>query len=217
MAEEEIRSLPRIGEPAPDFEAPTSRGPVKLSDYNGKWLMLFSHPADFTPVCTTEISAFARRYGEFQARGVELLGLSVDSVHSHIAWTRDMAEMGAPVPFPIIADLDMSVARRYGMIHPNESATATVRAVFFIDPKGIVRAILYYPMSLGRSVDELLRVIDGLQTADRLGVSTPADWRPGSEVIVPAPKSAAEVETPEEARAKGYTYHTWYLRTKPQG
>jgi peroxiredoxin (alkyl hydroperoxide reductase subunit C) len=215
MADEEIRTLPRIGDPAPDFEAPTSRGVVKLSDYHGKWLMLFSHPADFTPVCTTEISAFARRYDEFQTRGVELLGLSVDSVQSHIAWTRDMAQLGTPIPFPIIADLDMSVSKRYGMLHPSESATQTVRTVFFIDPKGIVRALLYYPMSLGRSVDELLRVIDGLQTADRLGVSTPADWRPGQEVVVPAPKTAAEVETPEEARAKGLNYHTWYLRTKP--
>jgi len=216
MAEED-RSLPRIGEHAPDFEQKSTHGMKKLSDYEGKWLMLFSHPADFTPVCTTEISGFARRYGEFQARGVELLGISVDSVQSHIAWTHDMAEMGVPIPFPILADLDMGVARRYGMIHAGESATATVRTVFFIDPKGIVRAILYYPMSLGRSVDELLRVFDGLQTADRLGVSTPVDWKPGDDVVVPPPQSLGDVETPEQAKAKGYTYHTWYLRTKPQG
>ena len=217
MADPEVRSLPRLGESAPDFEAATSRGPVRLADYRGKWLMLFSHPADFTPVCTTEISTFARRHGEFQARGVELLGLSVDSVQSHIAWTHDMARMGTPIPFPIIADLDMSISHRYGMLHPGESSTATVRTVFFIDPKAVVRAILYYPMSLGRSVDELLRVFDGLQTADRLGVSTPVDWHTGDDVVLPAPKSAAEIETREEAEAKGYTYHTWYLRTKPEG
>jgi peroxiredoxin 2/4 len=217
MSDEQVKTLPRIGEAAPDFEAASSRGPVKLADYNGKWLMLFSHPADFTPVCTTEISTFARRYGEFQARGVELLGISVDSVQSHIAWTHDMAQLGTPIPFPIVADLDMAVSRRYGMLHPGESVTATVRAVFFIDPKGVVRALLYYPMSLGRSVDELLRVFDGLQTADRLGVSTPVDWKPGDDVVIPPPKSVSEIETAEEAKAKGYTYHTWYLRTKPQG
>ncbi len=216
MPDSEFTTLPRIGDPAPDFEAVTSRGPVRLADYAGKWLMLFSHPADFTPVCTTEISAFARRHGDFQARGVELLGISVDSVPSHIAWTQDMARLGTPIPFPIIADLDMSISRRYGMLHPGESATATVRAVFFIDPKGIVRAMLYYPMSLGRNVDELLRVFDGLQTADRLGVSTPVDWRPGDQVVVPAPKSASEIESEAEAQAKGYTFHTWYLRTRPE-
>jgi peroxiredoxin (alkyl hydroperoxide reductase subunit C) len=212
--EEEARSLPRIGEAAPDFEAKSTHGAIKLADYNGKWLMLFSHPADFTPVCTTEISAFARRYNEFQARGVELLGISVDSVQSHIAWTHDMAQLGTPIPFPILADLDMSVSRKFGMIHPGESTTQTVRTVFFIDPKGIIRAILYYPMSLGRSVDELLRVFDGLQTADRLGVSTPVDWHPGDEVVVPAPQSVNDVETPDQAKAKGYNFKTWYLRTK---
>lgn len=215
--DEEKRTLPRIGEAAPAFESKSTHGVIKLGDYHGKWLMLFSHPADFTPVCTTEISAFARRHGEFQARGVELLGISVDSVQSHIAWTRDMAQLGQAIPFPILADLDMSVSRQFGMLHPGESTTQTVRAVFFIDPKGIIRAMLYYPMSLGRSVDELLRVFDGLQTADRLGVSTPVDWHPGDDVVVPAPQSVGDIETADQARAKGYDYKTWYLRTKPQG
>lgn len=211
---ERVPRLPRIGEPAPDFEAVTTHGIKRLSDYRGKWLMLFSHPADFTPVCTTELMEFARRYGEFQARGVELLGLSVDSVSAHLAWTRDMAEMGTPIPYPIIADLDMKIARLYGMIHPGESSTVTVRAVFFIDDRGTIRALLYYPLSLGRSVDELLRVFDALKTADQYACSTPVDWTPGKPVVVPAPSTQDKMETPEEAQSKGYDYRRWYLRLK---
>lgn len=206
--------LPRIGEPAPEFEAVTTQGIKRLSDYRGKWLMLFSHPADFTPVCTTELMAFARRYGEFQERGVELLGLSVDSVSSHLAWTRDMAEMGTPIPYPIIADLDMKVATKYGMIHPGESATVTVRTVFFIDDKGTIRALLYYPLSLGRNVDELLRVFDALRTADQNHVSTPVDWTPGQPVVVPAPTTQDKLETREEAESQGLDFRRWYLRLK---
>ncbi|MBX5464630.1 MAG: peroxiredoxin [Clostridia bacterium] len=208
-------ALPRIGEPAPDFEAPSTHGVVRLSDYRGKWVMLFSHPADFTPVCTTEISAFAARHDEFQRRNVQLIGLSVDSVPSHLSWTRDMAEIfGHPVPFPIIADLDMHVARLYGMIHPGESQTATVRAVFFIDDQGIVRALIYYPLSLGRNVDELLRVFDALQTTARTGYSTPVDWRPGDPVVVPAPGRADQIQSKEEAERQGLVYKQWYLRLK---
>lgn len=206
--------LPRIGEPAPDFEAQTTHGVKRLSDYRGKWLMLFSHPADFTPVCTTELMAFARRYGEFQERGVELLGLSVDSVSSHLAWTRDMAEMGTAIPYPIIADLDMKVATRYGMIHPGESATVTVRTVFFVDDKGTIRALLYYPLSLGRNVDELLRVFDALKTADQNRVSTPVDWTPGQSVVVPAPTTQDKLETKEQAEGQGLEFRRWYLRLK---
>ncbi|MBX5466930.1 MAG: peroxiredoxin [Firmicutes bacterium] len=208
-------SLPRIGQPAPDFEAKSTFGPIGLSQYRGKWVMLFSHPADFTPVCTTEITEFARRYNEFEQRGVQLLGLSVDSVPAHLAWTRDIAQrLGRPVPFPIIADLDMKVSQLYGMIHPGESETATVRAVFFIDPEGIIRALLYYPLSLGRSVDELLRVIDGLQTAAKHQVATPVDWTPGQPVVVPAPATAGEILEAEEAKARGLQYETWYLRRR---
>lgn len=212
--EGEVRSLPRIGDPAPDFRAETTQGIKSLSDYRGRWVMLFSHPADFTPVCTTELMAFAKRYEEFKKRGVELLGLSIDSIPSHLAWIRDMEAMGTPIPYPIIADLHMKVAGLYGMIHPGASATATVRSVFFIDDKGIIRALIYYPMSLGRNVDELLRVIDGLQTADRLSCSTPVDWRAGEPVVVPPPREASLLETPEQARAKGLDYKTWYLRYK---
>ncbi|MDI3318131.1 MAG: peroxiredoxin [Bacillota bacterium] len=210
-----VAALPRIGEPAPDFEAASTRGTIRLSDYRGKWVMLFSHPADFTPVCTTEISAFAARHHEFERRNVQLIGLSVDGVPAHLSWTRDMEEaFGHPIPFPIIADLDMKVSRLYGMIHPGESTTATVRAVFFIDDQGIIRALLYYPMSLGRSVDELLRVFDGLQTSAKYGVSTPVDWQPGKEVVVPAPATADKIQSKEEAEREGLIYKRWYLRLK---
>jgi peroxiredoxin (alkyl hydroperoxide reductase subunit C) len=207
-----VGRIPLLGEPAPDFEANTTHGIRRLSDYRGKWLMFFSHPGDFTPVCTTELMELARRYGEFQERGVELLGLSVDSVPAHLAWTQDMAAMGQPIPYPIVADVDLKISRLYGMVHPGQSATATVRAVFFIDDRGIVRTLLYYPMSLGRNVDELLRIVDGLKIADRLSCSTPVNWRPGQPVVVPPPASQQAVESPEDARAKGYDYRRWYLR-----
>jgi peroxiredoxin (alkyl hydroperoxide reductase subunit C) len=211
----ETPSLPRIGDTAPDFEQETSKGPIRLSQYRGHWVMLFSHPADFTPVCSTEIMEFARRYPEFQTRNVELIGLSVDSVPSHIAWTRSLQEqLGQPIPFPIIADLDTKVARLYGMIHPNDSGTATVRAVFFIDEAGTIRALLYYPLSTGRSVDELLRVFDSLQTTAKLGLATPVDWTPGNPVVVPAPKTADQVQNKEEAEREGLVYRDWYLRMK---
>ena len=207
--------LPRIGEAAPDFEANSTQGPIKLSQFRGKWVMLFSHPADFTPVCTTEIAAFARRNDEFVKRGVQLIGLSVDGVPSHIAWTRDIANIaGQPVPFPIIADLDMKVSNLFGMLHPGESNTATVRSVFFIDDKGITRALIYYPLSTGRNVDELLRVFDSLQTTSRHSVSTPVDWLPGQPVVVPAPATAEAVLDREQAEAQGLTFRTWYLRMK---
>jgi len=187
-------SIPKIGDPAPDFEAMTTHGPMKLSDLRGQWVVLFSHPADFTPVCTTEFVAFARRHDEFERRKAKLVGLSIDSIHAHLAWVRNIEEkMGVKIPFPVIADLDMKVAQKYGMIHPGEGATATVRAVFFIDPQGIVRALIYYPMTNGRSIDEILRLLDALQTSDAHGVATPANWCPGEKVIVPPPKTEAEV------------------------
>ncbi len=212
----QARSLPRLNEPAPDFEATTTQGTLKLSDLRGKWVVLFSHPADFTPVCSTEFMAFAQNYGEFEKRNAVLIGLSVDSVYSHIAWMRNIEEhSGIKIPFPVIADLDMKVAQLFGMIHPGAAATATVRTVFFIDDKGIVRAMIYYPMSCGRNMDEILRVLDALQTADANSVATPANWRPGDPVVVPAPatKDAADKRMQEE----GLDRFDWYLSKKPLG
>lgn len=204
--------LPRLGEPAPAFDAPTTHGRRRLSDYEGRWLILFSHPADFTPVCTTEFIAFAEIAGALKTRGVELLGLSIDSTYSHIAWVRTIEEkFGVEVPFPIIADLDTKVATAYGMIMPGESTTATSRAVFVIDPAGVTRAMIYYPMTIGRNMDEILRLIDALQVTDEHGVATPANWRPGERVIVPPPK------TVDDARARvaaGYDCTDWFFCKK---
>jgi peroxiredoxin (alkyl hydroperoxide reductase subunit C) len=201
-----------IGMPAPDFEAVTTHGKIKLSQYKGKWVMLFSHPADFTPVCTTEFIAFAERFEEFKKRGVEIIGLSIDSVYSHIAWVRSIEEkMGVRIPFPVIADLDMRVAKAFNMVHPAMSETSAVRAVFFIDPKQVIRAMVYYPQSTGRNVDELLRVIDSLQLVDRERIATPANWRPGEPVIVPPPNTQ---EDAEGRLKKGYDCKDWYLCKK---
>ncbi len=205
-------SLPRLGEKAPDFDTVTTHGKIKLDDYKGSWLILFSHPADFTPVCTTEFIAFAKIYPELQKRGVELLGLSVDSISSHIAWVRNIEEKtGVKIPFPIIADLSKEVALAYGMVHPGQSRTETVRCVFIIDPKQIIRTILYYPLSTGRNMQEILRIIDALQTTDANGVATPANWKPGDKVIVPAP---ATQEGAEERVTQGYECVDWYLCLK---
>ncbi|HET9088061.1 MAG TPA: peroxiredoxin [Acidobacteriaceae bacterium] len=209
--------MPRIMDDAPDFEAKTTHGTVRLSDYTtkGKWVMLFSHPADFTPVCSTEFLAFARRNQEFEKRNVQLIGLSIDSLFSHIAWARDIEQRsGVSITFPVIADLDQKVARLYGMVHEAVSDTATVRAVFLIDPKRKIRAILYYPMQLGRNVDELLRMFDGLQTADLNSVSTPADWKPGDPVIVPAPATLEAARKRANGEDQGLHVEAWYLSTK---
>jgi len=187
-----VAGLPRLNERAPEFKAPTTDGVKSLDDYKGKWLVLFSHPADFTPVCTTEFMAFAKMAPEFNKRNCELLGLSIDSHHSHIAWMRNIKEkFGVEIPFPIIADLKMEVARAYGMIHPGAADTSAVRATFIIDPNGILRAMVYYPMSNGRSIPEFLRLLDALQTSDENGVATPEGWQPGDRVIVP-PSATAE-------------------------
>jgi peroxiredoxin (alkyl hydroperoxide reductase subunit C) len=211
-AKEQTRPMPRIGELAPAFEAATTQGALKLEDFKGSWLILFSHPADFTPVCTTEFMAFAKIYPELQKRGVELLGLSVDSVSSHIAWVRNVEEKaGVKIPFPIVADLNKEVSLAYGMIHPGDSKTETVRCVFIIDPNQKVRTILYYPLSTGRNMDEIVRIIDALQTVDKHGVATPADWRPGDEVVVPPPNTQ---EMAEERLKQGYKCVDWYLCKK---
>lgn len=207
-----VAPMPRINQAAPGFEAPTTHGPRKLEDYKGKWLVLFSHPADFTPVCTTEFIGFAERCKDFAALNVELLGLSIDSNFSHIAWVRNIKEkFGVDIPFPIIADLSMKVASAYGMIHPGASDTAAVRATFVIDDKGILRAMVYYPMTNGRSVDEILRLVTALKTSDENGVATPEGWNPGEKVIVPPPSTNDEAA----ARAdEGYEYTDWYFCKK---
>jgi len=205
--------MPRIGDLAPDFEADTTHGKKKLSkDYKGKWVILFSHPADFTPVCTTEFVAFAEIYPELQKRNVDLIGLSIDSNYSHIAWVRRIKEkLGVDIPFPIIADLKMEVANKFGMIHPGESTTAAVRAVFIIDPERVIRAIIYYPLNAGRNMQEILRLLDALQTADKHKVSLPANWKPGEKVIVPPPTT----QQAAEARMKeGYECIDWFLCKK---
>jgi peroxiredoxin (alkyl hydroperoxide reductase subunit C) len=209
---EQTPTLPQLGQPAPPFEAVTTHGVIKLEDYKGSWLILFSHPADFTPVCTTEFIAFAEIYPELQKRGVELLGLSVDSVSSHIAWVRNVEEkVGVKIPFPIIADLNKEVATAYGMVHPGQSKTETVRCVFIIDDKQIIRAMLYYPLTTGRNMDEILRIIDALQTSDANAVATPANWKPGDKVVVPPPNTQ---EMAEERKSQGYEYIDWYLCKK---
>ncbi len=208
--------IPRINEKAPEIEAKSTHGVIKLSDYaaKGKWVLLFSHPADFTPVCTTEFVEFARRYDEFEKRNVQLIGNSIDSVYSHIAWVRNIEHnFGVKVKFPVIADLDQKVAKAFGMVHEAVSDTATVRAVFFIDPKGVIRALLYYPLSLGRNIDELLRVFEALQTADANAVATPANWKPGEPVIVGAPITQADAEK-RAAGGEGLDVKDWYFTKK---
>lgn len=205
--------LPRINEPAPDFEAKSTHGVIRLSDYKGKWVMLFSHPADFTPVCSTEFIQFARRAPDFQKLNVQPIGVSVDSVYSHIAWVRTLEEKaGVKVTFPVVADLDTRVAQAYGMIHPGASDTAPVRAVFFIDPKQVVRAILYYPQSTGRNVDEILRVFEALQTTDSFGLSTPADWKKGGSLVLPPPQTQADAE--KRAADRSVKLTDWFLAEK---
>jgi peroxiredoxin (alkyl hydroperoxide reductase subunit C) len=204
--------IPRINEVAPDFEAKTTQGMLKLTDFTskGKWVVLFSHPADFTPVCTTEFIEFARRQDDFARRNVQLIGNSIDSVYSHIAWIRNIEQnFDVRVGFPVIADLDQKVARSYGMVHEAVSDTATVRAVFVIDPKNAVRAMIYYPMSLGRNVDEIIRIVDGLQTADANACATPANWQPGDKVIVPAPATQADAE--KRVASSEFEVAEWYL------
>ena len=206
-------SLPRLNERAPEFDAPTTYGRKTLADYEGKWLVLFSHPADFTPVCTTEFIAFAKAHPDFQSLDCELLGLSIDSHYSHIAWARNIEEkFGVKIPFPIIADLSMNVAKAYGMVHPGASDTAAVRATFVIDPAGALRAMLYYPMSNGRSIPEILRLVKALQTSTKHGVATPEGWQPGDKVIVPPPPTVEEAD--KRVASGAYECTDWYFCKK---
>ncbi|MBX7219380.1 MAG: peroxiredoxin [Blastocatellia bacterium] len=209
MSTVDVQPMPRINDDAPEFEAKTTHGMVKLSDYRGKWVVLFSHPADFTPVCTTEFIEFARRSDDFEKRNVQLIGLSIDSVFAHLAWVRNIeSNFDVKVKFPVIADLDMKVAMKFGLLHPNASETATVRAVFVIDDKGKVRAVVYYPMSCGRNMDEIVRIVDALQTADANACATPANWTPGQEVIVPPPQTQADAEKRMQSE---YDVKDWYF------
>ena len=205
-------SFPRLNEPAPAFSVKTTHGDRTLDHYKGKWLILFSHPADFTPVCTTEFIGFAKAAPQFTEMGCELLGLSIDSLFSHLAWVRNIKEkFGVTIPFPIIEDIKMEVARAYGMVHPGAADTQAVRATFFIDPKGILRAMVYYPMSNGRSIDEFVRLLKAMQTSDANGVATPENWHPGQPVIVPPPKTT---EAAENRASEGYDTVDWYYSTK---
>lgn len=193
--------MPRIGDIAPDFEAVTTIGKLKFSEYNkDKWVIMFSHPADFTPVCTTELSEFARQEDYFTSQNTKLIGLSIDSIHSHIAWVHNVKEkMGILMKFPIIADIDMKVAKLYGMLQPGESETAAVRAVFFIDPKGKIRLIMYYPLNVGRNMEEIKRVLLALQTSDANLCAMPLNWKSGDKVIVPPPKTVEDMEAREKS------------------
>jgi peroxiredoxin (alkyl hydroperoxide reductase subunit C) len=214
MTETALGSIPKIGDFAPDFSANTTHGALKLSDWQkDSWVILFSHPADFTPVCSTELTEFARRSAEFQALNTKLIGLSIDSIHSHLAWRENLKQiLGIAIPFPMIADIDMKVAKQFGMLHEQTSVTATVRAVFVIDPKRVVRALIYYPMSVGRSIDEIVRLLQALQCADKHSVACPVNWKPGDKVIVPPPKTEAEVA--ERATHTEYERFDFYLNKK---
>ena len=215
--------IPLIGEKAPAFKAVTTQGEIDFpKDYKGKWVILFSHPADFTPVCTTEFMTFATMMPEFEKLNCKLIGLSIDSLYSHIAWLRTIKEKldfkgmkNVEVTFPLIEDIKMDVARKYGMLQPSASNTQAVRAVFFIDPKGKIRALLYYPLSNGRNFKEIKRLLMALQTSDANKVATPADWQPGDDVIIPPPGSCGIAKKRVEKSVKGVKCYDWFFCTKP--
>lgn len=216
--EEQVVRMPLIGDPAPEFNAVTTQGNIHFpQDYKGKWVILFSHPADFTPVCTTEFMTFASMMDDFKALNTELVGLSVDSLYAHIAWLRKIKELewkqfkNIEVVFPLIEDIKMDVARKYGMIQPGQSSTQAVRAVFVVDPNGIIRTILYYPLSMGRNFDEIKRIILALQKADTDKVATPADWRPGDDTIVPTAGSCGTAKERMESQDTDTYCLDWFM------
>ncbi len=221
MEENQVVAMPRIGDKAPSFKAVTTQGDINFpGDYSGGWVILFSHPADFTPVCTSEFMTFASMADKFEEANCKLVGLSVDGLYSHIAWLRTIKEKieykgmkDVEVNFPLIEDITMEVAKKYGMIQPGESNTKAVRAVFFVDPKGIIRAIIYYPLSLGRNFDELYRSLIAMQTADAFSIATPADWRPGDDVIVPTAGSCGVAKERMEKKEEMHCYD-WFFCTK---
>ncbi|MEJ5317616.1 MAG: peroxiredoxin [Tenuifilum sp.] len=222
MEENQVIAMPRIGDKAPEFKAMTTQGEINFPhDYKGSWVILFSHPADFTPVCTSEFMTFASMEQKFNEANCKLVGLSVDGLYSHIAWLRTIKEKieykgmkNVEVTFPLIEDITMDVAKKYGMIQPGESNTKAVRAVFFIDPKGIIRTIIYYPLSLGRNFEELYRVLIALQTADEFGIATPADWQPGDDVIVPPAGSCGTAKDRMEGKDPNVKCYDWFFCTK---
>lgn len=210
----DLTSPLRLDEPAPYFEGRSTQGPVRLSDFAGKWLVFFAHPADFTPVCTSEFVAFAKHGAEFAALDCRLLGLSVDSVYAHLAWLESIREhFGVNIDFPIMEDVSMEIARRYGMIQPHDAQNAAVRAAFVIDPQGKLRAMLYYPVNVGRAVSEVLRLVQALKTADGLHVVTPEGWIPGDDTVAPPPETVAAKDARSEADAYGCV--DWYYYKRP--
>ncbi len=220
MDMDSIKGMPMIGDVAPAFRSMTTRGKINFpEDYKGKWVVFFSHPADFTPVCTTEFIALSKRYEEFKEINTELLGLSIDSLHSHLAWVNNIETINwkgqgnVKVPFPIVADISMNVANLYGMLQ-TVARTQTVRAVFIIDPDSIIRAIMYYPMSTGRNIDELKRVVVSLQKHDAENVSTPADWNPGQDVLLGSPLTLEEAEERVKNGGDEIIPYEWYLTAK---
>ena len=223
IMENDTHVMPRIGDDAPVFKAMTTRGEINFpDDYQGKWIILFSHPGYFTPVCTTEFITFGSMAEEFEKLNCQLVGLSIGGLYSHIAWLRTIQEKidykgmkNITICFPLIDDIGMNVAKAYGMLQPGESRTQAVRAVFFIDPEGTIRTILYYPMTLGRNFEEMKRILIGLQTIDHFGVALPADWQPGDEVIAPIPASMEKAEERVNDESEGIKCYEWFLCTKP--
>lgn len=221
MEEKQAVSMPRIGDKAPEFKAVTTQGDINFpSDYLGSWVILFSHPADFTPVCTSEFMTFASMADQFEKAGCKLVGLSVDGLYSHIAWLRTIKEKieykgmkNVEVNFPLIEDITMEVAKKYGMLQPGESSTKAVRAVFFVDPKGIIRAVIYYPLSMGRNFEELYRALIAMKTADAFSIATPADWQPGDDVIVPTAGSCGVAKERMANKEEMHCYD-WFFCTK---
>ena len=222
MEENQVYAMPRIGDKAPEFKAVTTQGDINFpADYKGSWVILFSHPADFTPVCTSEFMTFATLESKFNEANCKLVGLSVDGLYSHIAWLRTIKEKieykgmkDVEVTFPLIEDITMEVAKKYGMMMPGESNTKAVRAVFVIDPVGVIRTIIYYPLSLGRNFDELYRVVIALQAADEFKIATPADWRPGDDVIVPTAGSCGTAKDRMDGKEDGVECKDWFFCTK---
>ncbi|HOD93517.1 MAG TPA: peroxiredoxin [Clostridia bacterium] len=223
MDENNLTRMPLLGDDAPAFTAVTTQGKINFpADYKGKWVILFSHPADFTPVCTTEFMTFGSMMEEFKALNTELVGLSVDSLYAHIAWLRRIQELewngkkNIEIKFPLIEDIRMDVSKLYGMVQPGQSNTQAVRAVFVIDPKGKIRTILYYPLSTGRNFDEIKRIIQALQKADAEQCATPADWRPGDDVIVPTAGSCGTAKERMESKDENMYCLDWFLCFRKQ-
>ena len=222
----DTHNFPLIGDLAPEFSANTTNGRINFpNDYRGHWVILFSHPMDFTPVCTSEFMSFQSMVDDFQKLGTEIIGLSIGAIYSHLAWFRSIYEeidfnglKNINITFPVIEDLDMKISKLYGMVHPNTSGTKTVRAVFIIDTHGIIRAILYYPPTTGRNLIEIKRLLIALQTSDAFNIATPADWLPGRPVIEPSPQTATDMHTRIKTKDKKLDVQSWYftLRKLPE-